>query len=162
MSLLPIPLFDREGVVDWVATHLDGLYSGSAVASPLFVGGQIAADEALAGYDVSGYTATRNDVWPDSRQGASRLSPYIRHNLISLREAWCAVDGGPSCDVSKFRDELMWQEYARHLYARLGPATGKGLRAHLDGDFGHNGWPRARLRPFPHGARLSRDHQEPR
>ena len=30
--------------------------------------------------------------------------------------------------VEKFRDELLWQEYARHLYARLGTATRKSLR----------------------------------
>ena len=30
--------------------------------------------------------------------------------------------------VAKFRDELRWQEYARHLYARLGDATRRSLR----------------------------------
>ncbi|MDJ0663139.1 MAG: FAD-binding domain-containing protein [Acidimicrobiia bacterium] len=123
-------------------THLGGLYSGSAVGSPAFVGGQRAADDALASFDVSGYAAQRNEVWPEDRQGASRLSPYIRHNLITLPEAWTAVGGGPSRDVSKFRDELMWQEYARHLYARLGTSTRHGLRASLRGDSERDGWPR--------------------
>jgi len=36
------------------------------------------------------------------------------------------VAGGPSRDVVKYRDELLWQEYARHLYARTG-----GLAASL-------------------------------
>ena len=30
--------------------------------------------------------------------------------------------------VGKFRDELLWQEYARHLYARLGARTRDPLR----------------------------------
>ena len=41
---------------------------------------------------------------------------------------WDAVEGGPERDVAKFRDELLWQEYARHLYARLGRRTGASLR----------------------------------
>jgi deoxyribodipyrimidine photo-lyase len=39
------------------------------------------------------------------------------------------VAGGPARDVARFRDELLWQEYARHLYARLGSAVGRDLRA---------------------------------
>jgi len=142
MTLLPVPEFGRESVTRWVETHVAGLYSGDAVGSPAFVGGQRAADSALASFDVAGYAGNRNEVWPEDRQGASRLSPYIRHNLLSLPEVWAAVDGGPSRDVSKFRDELLWQEYARHLYARLGTATRHGLRASLLGTPGRDGWRR--------------------
>jgi deoxyribodipyrimidine photo-lyase len=142
VTLLPVPAFDREQVAEWAAAHLNGLYSGSTVPSPGFVGGQTAANEALAGYDVTGYAANRNEVWPDERQGASRLSPYIRHGLISLHEAWDAVAGGPARDIAKFRDELLWQEYARHLYARLGTATREGLQKNLYGGTGQDGWPR--------------------
>jgi deoxyribodipyrimidine photo-lyase len=38
------------------------------------------------------------------------------------------VADGPAADVTKFRDELLWQEYARHLYARLGHRMGQPLR----------------------------------
>jgi deoxyribodipyrimidine photo-lyase len=41
---------------------------------------------------------------------------------------WDHVAGGPARDVTTFRDELLWQEYARHLYARLGDATQRSLR----------------------------------
>ncbi len=142
MTLLPVPEFERESVSRWVETHLEGLYSGTTAGSPAFAGGQRAADRALASFNVAGYAAERNEVWPEDRQGASRLSPYIRHNLIQLPEAWAAVEGGPTRDVSKFRDELLWQEYARHLYARLGTATRYGLRASLVGASGRDGWPR--------------------
>ena len=91
-------------------------------------GGQQAADAALQAYDVSGYARRRNNVWPPQSRGSSRLSPYIRHGLLSLREVWDHVGGGPSADVTKFRDELLWQEYARHLYARMGTATRSSLR----------------------------------
>ncbi len=142
MTRLPVPKYAKEEIGRWVAEHLTGLYSGVAAPSPMFEGGQTAADAALARFDVTGYAANRNEVWPSSRQGASRLSPYIRHNLISLREAWRAVDGGPARDVAKFRDELLWQEYARHLYARLGADTRHGLRATLAGGEKVDGWPR--------------------
>jgi deoxyribodipyrimidine photo-lyase len=51
------------------------------------------------------------------------------------------VAGGPPKDVAKFRDELLWQEYARHLYARLGRATSRGLRKALPGTRGAEAWP---------------------
>ena len=44
---------------------------------------------------------------------------------------WDAVGGGPPRDTTKFRDELLWQEYARHWYARLGAATRTGVRREL-------------------------------
>ncbi|MEZ5229990.1 MAG: FAD-binding domain-containing protein [Acidimicrobiales bacterium] len=94
-----------------------------------FRGGQAAADEALRSFDVSGYDRRRNEVYPTPRRGASALSPYIRHGLLTLDRVWQHVDGGPVSDVAKFRSELLWQEYARHWYARLGRSTRQGVRA---------------------------------
>ena len=34
----------------------------------------------------------------------------------------------PTPDVNKFHDELLWQEFARHWYARLGHRTARGVR----------------------------------
>ena len=132
---LPTPGFepgDRDAALAWVRTHLAGLWSGPLGFSSEFVGGQGEADRRMALFDVVGYAARRNEVWPQSRRGASMLSPYIRHGLLSLPRVWQAVGGGPARDVTKFRDELLWQEYARHLYARLGPATAQPLRFTVD------------------------------
>ena len=128
-TLLPAPPLD--GAVDWVRRHLSHLTAEPAqeiAASRVFRGGQAAADQALATFDVTGYAARRNEVWPPSRRGASRLSPYIRHGLLPLPRVWRHVADGPPRDRAKFRDELLWQEYARHLYARLGAQTGQPLR----------------------------------
>jgi deoxyribodipyrimidine photo-lyase len=76
---------------------------------------------------VRGYAKRRNEVWPASRRGASGLSPWIRHGLLSLPDVWEVV-GGHGHDSRKFRDELLWQEYARHVYARLGYKTRQSLR----------------------------------
>ncbi len=63
---------------------------------------------------------------PESRRGASALSPYIRHGLLPLRRVWDHVAGGPARDVRKFHDELLWQEFSRHWYARLGTTFTSG------------------------------------
>ena len=115
----------------YVATHLREVVGGAVAGSPAFRGGQRAADAALAGLDVTGYASHRNEVAPRIRRGASMLSPYIRHGLLSLSEVWDAVDGGPSRDVRKFRDELLWQEFARHWYAVHGLRTRRGIRREL-------------------------------
>ena len=98
------------------------------MTSPRIRGGQHASDAALQAFDVAGYARRRNNVWPPADRGASGLSPYIRHGLLTLREVWDHVAGGPQSDVTKFRDELLWQEYARHLYARVGTASRASLR----------------------------------
>lgn len=122
---LPPPVPDRE--VEWVTEHLDGLCCDRPVRSERFRGTQAAADAALEAFDVTGYARDRNEVWPPSARGASGLSPWIRHGLLTLPQVWAQVDG-PSEDRRKFRDELRWQEYARHLYARLGSQMSRPLR----------------------------------
>ena len=125
---LPTPPNDPVGIVEWVGEHFAGLYEGELDRSSRFVGGQTSADAALAAFGVSGYARQRNEVQPLEARGASQLSPYIRHNLLPLRRVWDSVEGGPSRDVSKFRFELAWQEYARHWYAVHGSATTGGIR----------------------------------
>jgi deoxyribodipyrimidine photo-lyase len=103
------------------------LFSGPVGLSSIS-GGQTAADAALANLDISGYAAKRSEVLPRSARGASVLSPYIRHNLLTLPEVFAAVAKAPYQDREKFRDELYWQEYARHLYARVGVELFQNLR----------------------------------
>ena len=85
-----------------------------------FKGGQSVADLALSSLDINGYAKRRNNVYPIEKRGSSNLSPYIRHGLLSLRDVWDRVDEFKYEDKSKFRDELLWQEFSRHLYAIIG------------------------------------------
>jgi len=124
-TMLPIPEPGQE--VQWVAQHLAHLCSDDVRRSERFVGTQAAADAALEALDLTGYAERRNEVLPLSQRGASGLSPWIRHGLLQLPRVFTAAKGSAN-DVRKFRDELRWQEYARHLYARLGNATGSPLR----------------------------------
>ncbi len=127
MTLLANP--HPDDVDGWVREHLLPVSCDSEVGrSPRFPGTQAAADAALAGLDVNGYARRRNEVLPVSARGATGLSPYIRHGLLTLPQVSLAAASGPSKDRQKFRDELMWQEYARHVYARLGRRTRSGLR----------------------------------
>ena len=126
MKSLPTP--DLRAAPQWTQDHLADLFRDNCTPSTRFRGGQVAADNALTHFDVSGYAQRRNEVWPVDRQGASGLSPWIRHGLLTLQRVWAHSAGGPARDVGKFRDELLWQEYARHVYARLGDANAQPLR----------------------------------
>ena len=123
--LLPLPQVGLES--EWVERHLAGLYSGQVVASARFTGTQRSADEALARLDLTGYASSRNEVWPESRRGATALSPFIRHGLLPLPWVWSQATGAEN-DLEAFRSELLWQEYARHLYATIGAANRTPLR----------------------------------
>jgi deoxyribodipyrimidine photo-lyase len=149
-TTLPAPPAPEEGVqavARWVAHHLaealDGTGDVADSASARFRGGQRAADAALAALDLTGYAADRNEVLPLSRRGATGLSPYVRHGLLDLPTLWRAAADAPPADRDRFRDELLWQEYARHVYARLGTRTAAGLRYERAGDDG-DPWERAR------------------
>jgi deoxyribodipyrimidine photo-lyase len=137
---LPNPTSGNE--VAWVTEHLGHVCSDIPARSTRFTGTQAAADALFESFDVRGYAARRNEVWPVTKRGASGLSPYIRHGLLSLGQMWSAV-GGSGRDTEKFRDELLWQEYARHVYARLGRGNEMELRYEAPGTTpAHDPWDR--------------------
>lgn len=119
--------------------HFTGLYSGEGRSS--IPGGQTAADEALTDLNIAGYARDRSEVLPVTSRGATVLSPYIRHNLLTLEKVWNRVAKAPFADREKYRDELLWQEYSRHLYARLGTRLFHNLRFEQVRDAPGDGWP---------------------
>ena len=125
---LTVPEPGQAAAEAFVKAHLAHLVVGPIRGSTAFRGGQKAANAALVHFDLTGYATRRNEVYPATRRGASRLSPYIRHGLLSLPDVWAATAHGPTPDVNKFHDELLWQEFARHWYARLGHRTARGVR----------------------------------
>ena len=94
---------------------------------PLIRGGQSNADLALHNLDISNYSKLRNNVYPKSKRGSSYLSAYIRHGLIDLKEVWKNVERFKYEDKTKYRDELLWQEFSRHLYAIVGKKSNNYL-----------------------------------
>lgn len=122
-----------------LAEFFDGLHSGGGRSS--IEGGQTAANAALENLDLRGYAKNRSEVLPVKNRGATVLSPYVRHNILSLSTLWSAAGKAPQPDKEKFRDELLWQEYARHLYARIGTRLFSNLRYQQIIDTPGNGWP---------------------
>lgn len=128
---LTLPQTGRAAAEAFVATALAGLYDDElpVVGSDRFRGGQSAADAALTALRIDGYAAGRNEVFPQPARAATALSPYIRHGLTTLVEVWDLVRSAPrSRDSAKLADQLLWQEYARHWYARMGLSTKQSLR----------------------------------
>ena len=119
-------------------TEFAGLHSGGGRSS--ISGGQSAADQALNNLNISGYAKNRSQVLPHEDRGASKLSPYIRHNLLTLQRVWDHVAKSAFADREKFQDELLWQEYARHLYARIGTRLFSNLRFEQVWDKPGDGW----------------------
>lgn len=125
----PAPSAGVDAALHWAKTHIPDLAGpGPFTASSRFRGGDTAATDALNATILDGYATRRGNVTPVNTRGATGLSPYIRHGLLTLGQLWRFVNDAPDEDRTKFRDELLWQEYARHLYARLGAATSKPLR----------------------------------
>ena len=139
---MPLSHLDlSHNVIDIVKQDFSGLYSGVLGISSI-TGGQTAANQALENLDITGYANARNQVFPKSSRGASVLSPYIRHNILTLSEVFKAVRTAPYKDREKFQDELLWQEYARHLYARIGVQLFENLRFETNRDQAGDGWNR--------------------
>lgn len=131
MTVLPTPEPGQSAAESFLRSHLAHLVGDSVAGSHRFRGGQRAADEALEALDITGYERHRHEVFPTPRRGASALSPYLRHGMLSLAQVWEAVAGAPQPDVARFRSELLRLEYARHWYARLGSRTATGIRGEL-------------------------------
>ncbi|MDH4406083.1 MAG: FAD-binding domain-containing protein [Cyanobium sp. D14.bin.5] len=85
-------------------------------------GGRRAAEAALAAIDPAAYGRSRNHL-----DGAvTRLSPHIRHGVLSLVEvreavfAWLARSGQPPLAAQKLINELGWRDYWQRLWRQLG------------------------------------------
>jgi deoxyribodipyrimidine photo-lyase len=139
-----ISIQKMEDVLASIERDFQGLYSGALGVSSI-TGGQTAANEALANLDITGYANLRSQVFPKSSRGASMLSPYIRHNILTLSDVFQVVRKAPYKDREKFQDELFWQEYARHLYARMGVQLFENLRFEANKDQAGDGWNREML-----------------
>lgn len=111
---------NREQVASQVARAFKGLYlqsEGEAKPSP-YVGGRKAGLAALENFKVQGYANTRNKL----HGNVSRLSFYIRHGVLGLREVAESIRErfGRSYDSLKFWQELGWRQFWRKIYGRIG------------------------------------------
>lgn len=108
----------RDEMRAYLAEALAGCYEGEPTISPI-EGGRTAAERRLNDFDARRY-ASRNHV---TRGHVSRLSPYIRHGVLTLREVRDAVFarfGRAGESIYKFVFELAWRQFWQEVYAELG------------------------------------------
>ena len=88
-------------------------------------GGRRAAEESIKAMDPARYAVTRNYL-----DGAvTRLSPYIRHGVLTLAEVWRQAGG----QRGKFAMELAWRDYWQRLYYALGAGVWQDQEAYKTG-----------------------------
>ena len=87
-----------------------------------------AAHTRLAAVDPNAYARTRNAL-----DGAvTRLSPYLTHGLLSLREVYQTVNARHPLDAKhKFVFELGWRAYWRHVWSHLGSGIHQSIHKGL-------------------------------
>ena len=113
---LPTRFADRAAMLAHVAA-LSGRDDAASAVPDIATGGRKAAEAVLAKVDPRAYAASRNHL-----DGAvTRLSPYIRHGVLSLdevRNAALASVGDPK-QAEKFIQELAWRDYWQRIYLSL-------------------------------------------
>ncbi|MDW8217906.1 MAG: hypothetical protein RML57_09970 [Acidobacteriota bacterium] len=108
----------RADMQAYLAAALAGCYEGEPTISPI-EGGRTAAERQLNRFDARRY-GSRNHV---TRGHVSRLSPYIRHGVLTLREVRDTVFarfGRAGESIYKFVFELAWHQFWQEVYAELG------------------------------------------
>jgi deoxyribodipyrimidine photo-lyase len=132
---------DRDDLLYYLRAQFPNAGGG---LSPLR-GGRAAADELLEAFPAPRYAASRNFLGGS----VSRLSPYIRHGAISLREVLEHLRGSFAGQrLDKFVQELAWRDYWQRIYARIGDGiwqdrepskTGASYASKLPADWGSTG-----------------------
>ncbi|GAA6615497.1 FAD-binding domain-containing protein [Scytonema sp. NUACC26] len=95
------------------------------------VGGRKAANKALQKVDPARYGKTRNFF----TGAVTRLSPYLRYGVLSLREVkdYALEKVKNQDDATKLVNELGWRDYWQRLYAKLGDGIWKDQEEYKTG-----------------------------
>lgn len=116
---------DRDDLIAYVRAHFPDAGAPEHVADTR--GGRAAALARLAAADYARYAATRNRL-----DGAvTRLSPYLRHGVLSLAEVRddAQAHGAPD----KFINELAWRDFYQRVYAAEGDGIWDDREAYKTG-----------------------------
>ncbi|BAY10514.1 FAD-binding domain-containing protein [Calothrix sp. NIES-2098] len=100
------------------------------------VGGRQAAEQALKKVDPVTYGKTRNFF----TGAVTKLSPYIRYGVLSLREIrdYVLQQVQHPEDATKLINELGWRDYWQRLYAKLGDGIWQDQEAYKTGYIAQN------------------------
>jgi deoxyribodipyrimidine photo-lyase len=132
---------DRDDLLNYLRSQFPDAAGG---LSPLR-GGRAVAEDLLAAFPAPRYAASRNFL----NGSISRLSPYIRHGVITLTEVLEFLRRRfPGHKLEKFVQELAWRDYWQRVYSKIGdgiwedlePAkTGAVYREEMPRDWGSTG-----------------------
>jgi deoxyribodipyrimidine photo-lyase len=110
---------NRDELIDYLQKEFS---ASAAVADhvPPVAGGRTAAKQLLTDIDPAAYETNRNFL-----DGAvTRLSPYLRHGLLSLSEVRDAVmSATQGSKIGKLVQELAWRDFFQRIYAQIGSAV---------------------------------------
>ena len=120
---------DREARIARVRAMTPHLSAQDGAVSP-FRGGRAMAEARMAAIAPGRYGATRNHL-----DGAvTRLSPFIRHGVVSLADVRDAVLAGDERRQSeKFIQQLAWRDYWRRMHHQLGSRIWDDLEPYKTG-----------------------------
>ncbi len=122
---------DREELVAYLREQFPEAAARSPHVSP-FIGGRTSAESRLAVSKFGAeYAQTRNYV----TGSVTRLSPYIRHGVLTLAEVRDAALAQVSRaeDAEKFISELGWRDYWQRVYAQVGDKIWQDLEPYKTG-----------------------------
>ncbi len=110
----------------FLADALPGCYPGEPVRGPA-PGGRSAALKHLAGYDLADYGRSRNFT----AGAVSRLSPYLRHGMVSVTEVRDAIKTRYATEPARseeFLRQLAWRDF----FDKVLDWHGRGLDDNLE------------------------------
>ncbi len=108
---------NREQLLDYLREQFPTVAKRDDHISEI-IGGRKAAEQALQKVNVAEYSKTRNFL----TGAVTKLSPYLRYGVLSLREVRDYVlehVDNPE-DGTKLINELAWRDYWQRLYVKLG------------------------------------------
>lgn len=108
---------DRAELVAYLREQFPEAAAVSAEVAPTR-GGRAAAEALLAQVAPQRYAASRNDL----NGAVTRLSPYLRHGVLSLaevRDAALLAVAQPN-EAAKLINEFGWRDYFQRVYAQIG------------------------------------------
>ena len=121
---------DRQDLIHYLKQEFPDIAAQGTDVSAT-VGGRIAAEIALAKIQPGSYGQTRNYL----NGTVTRLSPYIRHGVLSLGEVKQFVMGQIQswAEGEKLMMELAWRDYWQRLYQQLGQQIWQDLEPYKTG-----------------------------
>ena len=107
----------REEMAAYLAGEFGEAAARDSHISPI-VGGRRQAERLLEALDPARYAQNRNYL----DGNVSRLSPYLRHGVVTLKEATEKAFSRvrDRMQAAKFVTELAWRDYWQRLYASMG------------------------------------------